>query len=70
MDKLEDDAKEGFEEIKDELKGKIDEKELQEGFVNIPTSATPKKIVNFSLNFIKPIQSFFYFTCQPTCISK
>ena len=36
MDKLEDDAKEGFEEIKDELKGKIDEMELPEGFVNIP----------------------------------
>jgi len=36
MDKLEDDAKEGFEEIKDELKGKIDEIELPEGFVNIP----------------------------------
>jgi len=35
MDKLEDDAKEGFEEIKDELKGKIDEMELPEGFVNI-----------------------------------
>ena len=36
MDKLEDDAKEGFEEIKDELKGKIDEIELPEGFANIP----------------------------------
>jgi len=36
MDKLEDDAKEGFEEIKDELKGKIDEMELPEGFANIP----------------------------------
>ena len=36
MDKLEDDAKEGFEEIKDELKGKVDELELPEGFVNIP----------------------------------
>jgi len=36
MDKLEDDAKEGFEEIKDELKGKIDEMELPEGFMNIP----------------------------------
>ena len=36
MDKLEDDAKEGFKEIKDELKGKIDEMELPEGFTNIP----------------------------------
>jgi len=36
MDKLEDDAKEGFEEIKDELKVKIDEMELPEGFANIP----------------------------------
>ena len=37
---------------------------------NIVTRATPKKIVNFSLNFINLIQSLFYFTCQPTCISK
>ena len=37
---------------------------------NIPTSVIPKKIVNFSLNFINLIQSPFYFTCQPTCISK
>jgi len=36
MDKLEDDAKEAFEEVKDELKGKVDEMELPEGFVNIP----------------------------------
>ena len=39
MDKLEDDAKEGFEEIKDEiknkLKGKVDEIELPDGFKNI-----------------------------------
>ena len=39
MDKLEEDAKEGFEEIKDEiknkLKGKIDEVELPEGFKGI-----------------------------------
>ena len=36
MSELEEDAKEGFEEIKDELKGKVDEMELPEGFVNIP----------------------------------
>ena len=36
MDKLEDDTKEAFEEVKDELKGKVDEMELPEGFVNIP----------------------------------
>ena len=36
MDKLEDDVKEAFEEVKDELKGKVDEMELQEGFANIP----------------------------------
>ena len=39
MDKLEEDTKEGFEEIKDEiknkLKGKIDEVELPEGFKDI-----------------------------------
>jgi len=35
MSELEEDAKEGFEEIKDELKGKVDEMELPEGFVNI-----------------------------------
>ena len=37
---------------------------------NIATNAIPKKIVIFSLNFINLIQSLFYFTCQPTCISK
>jgi Asp-tRNA(Asn)/Glu-tRNA(Gln) amidotransferase A subunit family amidase len=37
MNKLEDDAMEGFKEIKDELKGKVDEMELPEGFANIPT---------------------------------
>ena len=37
---------------------------------NIPTSITPKKIVNFSLDFIILIQSLFYFTCQPACVSK
>ena len=37
---------------------------------NIATSVMPKKIVNFSLNFINLIQSLFYFACQPTCISK
>ena len=37
---------------------------------NIATRATPKKIVIFSLNFINLIQSLFYFTCQPTCVSK
>ena len=37
---------------------------------NILTNAIPKKIVNFSLDFINLIQSPFYFTCQPTCISK
>ena len=37
---------------------------------NMPTSAIPKKIVIFSLNFINLIQSLFYFTCQPTCVSK
>ena len=36
MDELNEDAKKGFEEIKDELKGKIDEIELPEGFVDIP----------------------------------
>ncbi len=36
MDKLEEDSKEGFEEIKDEIKGKVDEIELPEGFANIP----------------------------------
>ena len=36
MDELDEDAKKGFEEIKDELKGKIDEMELPEGFANIP----------------------------------
>ena len=36
MDELEEDAKKGFNEIKDELKGKIDEIELPEGFVDIP----------------------------------
>jgi len=35
MNELEKDAKEGFEEIKDELKGKIDEVELPEGFRGI-----------------------------------
>jgi len=37
---------------------------------NIATRAIPKKIVIFSLNFINLIQSLFYFTCQPTCVSK
>ena len=37
---------------------------------NILTNAIPKKIVNFSLNFIFLIQSLLYFACQPTCISK
>jgi len=36
MNELAEDSKEGFEEIKDELKGKVDEMELPEGFVNIP----------------------------------
>jgi len=36
MNELEDDVKEGFAEIKDELKGKVDEVELPEGFANIP----------------------------------
>ena len=36
MNKLEEDAKEAFEEVKDELKGKVDEMELPEGFANIP----------------------------------
>ena len=34
--KLEKDAKEGFEEVKDELKGKVDEIELPSGFGKIP----------------------------------
>ena len=37
---------------------------------NIATKTIPKKIVNFSLNFIIVIQSLFDFTCQPTCVSK
>ena len=37
---------------------------------NIATRVMPTKIVIFSLNFINLIQSLFYFTCQPTCISK
>jgi Asp-tRNA(Asn)/Glu-tRNA(Gln) amidotransferase A subunit family amidase len=32
MNKLEEDVKEAFEEVKDELKGKVDEMELPEGF--------------------------------------
>jgi Asp-tRNA(Asn)/Glu-tRNA(Gln) amidotransferase A subunit family amidase len=36
MDKLDKDASEGFEEIKDELKGKVDEVELPKGFAKIP----------------------------------
>ncbi len=36
MDKLEDDVMEGFNEVKDELKGKVDEIELPEGFAGIP----------------------------------
>jgi len=36
MDKLEDDVMEGFNEVKDELKGKVDEIELPEGFTKIP----------------------------------
>ncbi len=35
---------------------------------NIPTSAMPKKIVNFSLNFIVNTLSSFNFTHQPTSI--
>ena len=36
MNELEEDVKEGFKEIKDELKGKVDEIELPEGFAGIP----------------------------------
>ena len=36
MSELEEEVKEGFAEVKDELKGKIDEVELPEGFANIP----------------------------------
>ena len=36
MNKLDEDVKEGFKEIKDELKGKVDEIELPEGFAGIP----------------------------------
>ena len=36
MNKLDKDASEGFEEVKDELKGKVDEIELPEGFSKIP----------------------------------
>ena len=36
MDKLDDDVMEGFHEVKDELKGKVDEIELPEGFTKIP----------------------------------
>ena len=36
MNELEEDVKEGFKEIKDELKGKVDEIELPEGFADIP----------------------------------
>ena len=36
MDKLEDDVIEGFNEVKDELKVKVDEIELPEGFAKIP----------------------------------
>jgi len=36
MNELEEDVKEGFKEIKDELKGKVDEIELPEGFASIP----------------------------------
>ena len=35
---------------------------------NIPTRATPKKIINFSLNFIVNTLSSFNFTHQPTSI--
>ena len=34
----------------------------------VPTSAMPKKIVNFSLNFIVNTLSSFNFTHQPTSI--
>ena len=36
MNKLDEDAAEGFKEVKDELKGKVDEIELPEGFGKIP----------------------------------
>ena len=36
MNELEEDVKEGFKEIKDELKGKVDEIELPKGFSGIP----------------------------------
>lgn len=36
MNELEEDVQEGFKEIKDELKGKVDEIELPEGFAGIP----------------------------------
>nr|ABZ10366.1 putative amidase [uncultured marine bacterium HF4000_APKG2098] len=36
INELEEDVKEGFKEIKDELKGKVDEIELPEGFAGIP----------------------------------
>jgi Asp-tRNA(Asn)/Glu-tRNA(Gln) amidotransferase A subunit family amidase len=36
MNKLDEDVKEGFKEIKDELKGKVDEIELPKGFAAIP----------------------------------
>jgi Asp-tRNA(Asn)/Glu-tRNA(Gln) amidotransferase A subunit family amidase len=36
MNELEEDVKEGFKEIKDELEGKVDEIELPEGFAGIP----------------------------------
>jgi Asp-tRNA(Asn)/Glu-tRNA(Gln) amidotransferase A subunit family amidase len=36
LNKLDEDVKEGFKEIKDELKGKVDEIELPEGFAGIP----------------------------------
>jgi Asp-tRNA(Asn)/Glu-tRNA(Gln) amidotransferase A subunit family amidase len=36
INKLDEDSKQGFEEIKDELKGKIDEIDLPDGFKNIP----------------------------------
>ena len=36
MDKLDEDAVEGFKEVKEELKGKVDEIELPKGFAKIP----------------------------------
>ena len=62
MDKLEEDAKEGFEEIKDEiknkLKGKIDEIELPEGFKSIPEWHKIIMESDMAASFSKEYKSF------------